>query len=723
MRRTLDFLRFGILALAATGLFATSAAVAEEAKPQDKTTYADHVRPILREHCFSCHNQNKAQNDLALDTYEKLMAGGASGKAVEPGDPGSSYLFSLVSHKEEPHMPPNQDKLPDAKLAVVRRWIEGGALKDSGSKAATAKKPGLDLAPATAGKRPEGPAILPEGLRRQPVVYTPRAAAVTAIASSPWAPLVAVAGQEQVSLYNSDTAAFLGVVPFPEGIPQVIRFSRSGSLMIVGGGKDASRGLVAVYDVKTGKRLFEVGDELDTVLAADINDTHTLVALGGPQRVVRVYSTSDGSLAYEVRKHTDWIYAVEFSPDGVLLATSDRSGGLMVWEAETGRDYLNLEGHKAAVTGVSWRADSNVLASSSEDGAIKLWEMQNGRQIKSVNAHGGGATAVQFTHDGRFVSAGRDKVAKAWDANGNQARAFPAFGEPALEVAFTHDGGRVVAGDWSGEVRLWNAADGALAAHLPANPPTLEMALKDALEKLAVAQQAADKSSAELAQADAALTQKKNAAGQAAQEAAQKAEAAKTAATQAEAARKATAEAGPKQEAAAKAAADAENAAKQASEQAAAARQTADRLAAEVAELQKNIDANSAPPDAPVQLAAKKAAAEEAARAAAQKADAAKTATAQADAARKAAAESATQRDALAKAAADAENASKQAVQQAVAAKQAADRMGPEMAELQKQRDAKAPPVQAALQAAAAAKAVADRAAADKAAWEASQKK
>ena len=101
-----------------------------------------------------------------------------------------------------------------------------------------------------------------------------------------------------------------------------------------------------MYDVKTGKRVFEVGDELDVVLAADINEDHTRIALGGPGRVVRIYSTADGSLVHEIRKHTEWIYALEFSPDGVLLATADRNGGMFVWEAETAREYQNLAGHK-----------------------------------------------------------------------------------------------------------------------------------------------------------------------------------------------------------------------------------------------------------------------------------------------------------------------------------------------------------------------------------------
>ncbi len=590
------------LVLPSTAIIARRSRAAEE-KPE-KVTYADHVRPIFREHCFSCHNQTKAQNDLAVDTYEKLMAGGASGEVVEPGDPDASYLWGVISHADEPRMPPNQDKLPEVKLAVIKRWIESGALKDSGSKSKAPKRTGLALAPSSGGQRPEGPAILPEGLLREPVVYTPRAGAITALASSPWAPVVAVSGQKQVALYHSDEARLLGVVPFAEGIPQIVRFSRSGALMLVGGGKGASRGLVAVHDVKSGKRLFTVGDELDTVLAADINDTQTHIALGGPQRIVRVYSTETGSLAYEITKHTDWIYAAAFSPDGVLLATADRSGGLHLWEAQTGREYLNLEGHKGGVTDVSWRADSNVLASASDDGTVKLWNVMDGKQLKSVAAHGGGVTAVEFTHDGRFVTAGRDKTAKAWDATGKQLRAFPALKEPALEATFTHDGQRVVAGDWSGEVRMWKADDGSQVALLPANPPTLAMRIEEARKTLAAAQQASGKAAAELAQAEKALADRQSAHAGAMQEAVRLAEDAAKARAAAEDAKKALAQAKDNQDAAKKALADAEAAAGKAADAAAGAKQTADRIAAELAELRKQRDARAPTAAATAQAAA-----------------------------------------------------------------------------------------------------------------------
>ena len=557
------------------------------APPAAKVTYDEHVRPILRQHCFTCHNQDTKKSDLALDSFTAAMRGGAGGEVVLAGDPDNSRLWDLVSHTGEPKMPPEQDKLPEAKLQTIRAWIIGGALENAGSTAKPSKKPAIDLGASGGSARPAGPPIMPEGLWRQPVVSTARTGAVTALASSPWAPLVAVAGQKQVLLYHSDSGNLLGVLPFPEGTPYVLKFSRSGSLLLAGGGQGARQGKVVVFDVKTGNRVFEVGDELDAVLAADINENHTRIALGGPGKVVRIFSTADGSQVQEIRKHTDWIYALEFSPDGVLLTTADRSGGVFVWESATGREYQNLQGHKGAVTDVCWRLDSNLLATASEDGTIKLWEMENGGQVKNWNAHAGGASAVRFAPDGRLASTGRDRIAKLWDANGAQVRAFEALGDIALRVAFTHDGGRVVAGDWLGDVRMWQAADGALASQLSTNPPTLEKRIEIESAKAAAAGAALQQATAELAVAQTVLDTKAKAlqAGNEALAAAQASVQQTTAAhasavallTQKEAEEKASAE----RRAQAKAAADAAPQDAEVQNKSAAAQAELDKLAAE----------------------------------------------------------------------------------------------------------------------------------------------
>src|SRR6056297_3372349 len=85
----------------------------EKKEKQEKITYDDHVLPILRQRCGSCHNASDQKGGLVVDSYTGIMTGGGSGQSIEPGDASISYLYMLVAHESEPVMPPNQPKIPE----------------------------------------------------------------------------------------------------------------------------------------------------------------------------------------------------------------------------------------------------------------------------------------------------------------------------------------------------------------------------------------------------------------------------------------------------------------------------------------------------------------------------------------------------------------------------------------------------------------------------------
>lgn len=452
----------------------------------EKITFKDHALPILRQRCGSCHDPDTKTAGLDVTSFVGIMQGGGSGEVIAPGDASGSYLFRLVTHEDEPTMPPDSPPIPQAEQDILRKWIDGGVLENEGSVAMVAKK---KANVAMAGSTMERPEVVPEPARLplEPAVYTPALDACASIATSPWGPVAAVAGQRQVLLFDTNTLDLEGVLPFPEGRPHIVRFSRGGGLVLAGGGIGAASGKVVIWDLHSGRRVQEVGDELDVVLGADMSPDQRLVALGGPKRVVRVYSAETGELKFEHTKHTDWVQAMAYSPDGVLLATADRSGGVFLWEALSGRDYMTIEAHPASVTGVAWRADANMLATACEDGQIRLYELENGKLLKNWGAHGGGAAAIEFTRDGRIVSIGRDKVAKLWKTDGSQERAFEAFADVGLAVSYCDETEHLIGGDWTGEIRVWNAADGARVGNLQQNP--LPIAQHVALAEQAMAEQ------------------------------------------------------------------------------------------------------------------------------------------------------------------------------------------------------------------------------------------
>lgn len=478
------------------------------AQDEHKINFQDDIAPIFEGECNACHNGAQKKGGLALDTYAALMEGGGSGAVIVPGEPAKSRLYLLVAHEETPTMPPNSPKMIDEDLSLIQAWIAEGARESSGSVVALAAKPKLDftLDPDSIGK-PIGEPAMPSGLSTEPVVLSERPNAILALAASPWAPLVAVAGHKQVLLYEIQTQRLVGVLPFEEGVIHALSFSRDGGILLAGGGVGGRSGVAVGWDVETGERLFEVGKEYDVVLAADISPDRRLVAVGGPSKLVRVYAVADGSLVYEAKKHTEWVTSIAFSPDGVLLASGDRNGGLVVWESWTGREFYDLRGHSALISGLTWRLDSNVLGSASEDGTIRLWNMIDGGQIKNWNAHGGGALDVNFAKDGRLVSTGRDRVTKLWDQEGSALQQFEAFGDLGLQAVATFDDAAIVAGDWAGDVRIWAGADGRRLGNLIANPAPIKVRLEQVKQEYTAARIAADAALTEFEPLNAAVAE------------------------------------------------------------------------------------------------------------------------------------------------------------------------------------------------------------------------
>jgi WD40 repeat protein len=483
--------------------------------------FTDQVLPIFREKCCSCHNPDKKAGGLDLTSWGQTMAGGSSGEVIAPGDAAGSYLLMLASHESEPKMPPESDKLPAASLDVIKAWIDAGAIEQAGGKPIAKKQNAIALG-ALEAVEPEGPPVMPPRLSLDPLTRGLRPTAVTALAASPHGEVVALGGRRQVLLFHTGSLDLLGVLPFPEGVVRMVRFSRNAKLLLAAGGEAAKSGRVVVWDVATGERVAEVGDEFDEVLAADITADSRFVALGGPARVVRLLKTVDGSVAHEIGSHTDWVTALEFSPDGRKLASGDRAGNLLLRETRGGRDAGTLKGHTAAITAVAWRPDGLVLASVAEDGTARLWDPRTAAQLKTWPAHPGGAEWIAWLPDGRLVTTGRDRKTKLWKGDGSLERELGPLPDIGTRVAATSDGQRVFTGDWTGGLTAFTTSDGKPTGSLDTNPPPLAerlAAAEQVLAEIAASEQAAA-SQAEAATAAMQLAESQLAAArQAAEEA------------------------------------------------------------------------------------------------------------------------------------------------------------------------------------------------------------
>ncbi len=474
--------RHGSSIVTAACLLSFSTCLAADAPGGEKITYQDHVRPLLENKCFSCHNPDKKKGDLDMTSFAALMAGGGGGAIVDPGNAAGSRLITTTTKKEEPYMPPEGDPLASKDIEILSKWIAGGVLETASSIAKASTKPKVSMEVAVTGK-PDGPVARPEHVLLEPVIVTPRTSAVVAMGASPWAPLVAMAGQKQILLYDTDTRQLAGIFPYAEGYARSVKFSRNGSLLIVGGGRGGKFGHAVVWDVKTGRRITEVGKEFDSLMCADISPNQKQIAIASPSKKVKVYDTATGEEQYVISKHTDWAMGCAFSPDGVLLATTDRGGNVMVWEADGGGEFFALGQHKAGCTDIAWRADSNVLATCSSDGTVILWEMNEGKQLKSWAGHGGGVQSVSFTPDGRVLTCGNDGLTRVWNTEGKQLGEIKSQGDFVTKVVALADGKSAVTANWRGEVKVWNLENFTEKGALSSNPPLISQRIIEAEKK------------------------------------------------------------------------------------------------------------------------------------------------------------------------------------------------------------------------------------------------
>ncbi|HUQ92141.1 MAG TPA: DUF1553 domain-containing protein [Bryobacteraceae bacterium] len=99
---------------------------AQNAEPR----FEKDVLPVFTEYCFTCHGQSSPKLGLDLRTAASALKGSHNGPVIVKGSPEESLLWKKVSSRAMPPSFYNQ-KMPDEKMEIIRRWIAAGAPFDA----------------------------------------------------------------------------------------------------------------------------------------------------------------------------------------------------------------------------------------------------------------------------------------------------------------------------------------------------------------------------------------------------------------------------------------------------------------------------------------------------------------------------------------------------------------------------------------------------------------
>jgi mono/diheme cytochrome c family protein len=116
--------------VAILGVLSTSLVAQEDSYTDGEKLFALKVKPLLKQKCFSCHNDDDLKGDLVMTSREDMLLGGESSDDVLiPGDGNGSLMYTATTWEiEDYEMPPKEaDKLTEEQTWLIRDWIDAGA--------------------------------------------------------------------------------------------------------------------------------------------------------------------------------------------------------------------------------------------------------------------------------------------------------------------------------------------------------------------------------------------------------------------------------------------------------------------------------------------------------------------------------------------------------------------------------------------------------------------
>lgn len=175
-----------------------------------------------------------------------------------------------------------------------------------------------------------------------------------------------------------------------------------------------------------------------------------------------------------LRDHDGEHFSIAYSPDGRHLASGGDDGMVRIWNRSTGRVRHRSKGHASAISDVAYSADGKFVASVGEDGYLARWRLANLDEApQRYQGSDGEISAVTFSPDSRWIAFGgvdaRITLCRSEDLSVAWSSAEPSGAVNSL--AFSHDGRWLASGDSTGNIVLWDPAEGSIVRRVTDRSP------------------------------------------------------------------------------------------------------------------------------------------------------------------------------------------------------------------------------------------------------------
>ena len=400
-------------------------------------SFAEKVAPIFSKRCLACHNARTAKGRYNMENYAAILKGGESGEAVDIGEGDLSTLYIMI---EDGSMPKDADPLTAEELALVKKWIDTGAMLDAEFSASAEL---ITIVPKLPQPSP------PEKYR----VTVP----VTALAFSPDGKSIASAGYHEVLVWSSENGQLERRISNLAERIYDIEFSPDGQTIAVAAGTPAQLGEVKLFQYSDGKLLADLIRTGDSVFAVSFSPDGTKLVCGCADRSIRLYDIASSEELLVIEDHADWVIDIAWSPDGTKLASASRDKTSKVFDVASGDSLVTFNSHNETVSGVGFKADGSQVVTAGADKQIRIWNVADAKQARNISGFGDEIFRVIITPEGEVFSVSADKSSRRHKIdNGQSLKTYSGHSDWIYSLARHAGSKRIATGSYDGVIKVWN---------------------------------------------------------------------------------------------------------------------------------------------------------------------------------------------------------------------------------------------------------------------------
>ncbi len=231
--------------------------------------------------------------------------------------------------------------------------------------------------------------------------------------------------------------------------------------------------ILRMWELKTGKAVMEYIGHEKTVICFDLSADEKMIATGGGEGKIIIWDKNSGKKIKYLNGHNSPVFDVRWSKNQKMLVSTSWDGQVLVWDVDSGEIISKIYWNNVSAYAVSFTKDDLYLIVARLDQKLELYEVGTGQLVKSFIGHTKNVSQILLTDKSEeFISLSDDGTAVLWNIYDGMIRKKYKHESGAVRAALLSNGKFYTAGE-DRVIRIWDSVKGEVHQRLEGHQATI----------------------------------------------------------------------------------------------------------------------------------------------------------------------------------------------------------------------------------------------------------